>query len=156
MGVIIEVGSIVFAIAVQIGVQLVFGAVAIAWVNGRSDYDTFRRWRAAFCIAALSLIMIDAMSGFGLLLIQFWPSLASQDPAGMVTHTVLSPLLVLLGAGIGIGSVPFALVVLVGSAIQIQLGADTLADWFGWLDRYWKNPYANNRVSTLLPEQRFL
>ena len=74
----------------------------------------------------------------------------------MVTHAVMSPLLVLLGAGIGIGSVPFALVVLVGSAVQMQIGADTLADLFGWMDRYWKNPYANKRVSTILPEQRFL
>ena len=156
MGVIIEIGSFVLAIAVQIGIQLVFVAMAIAWVNGRSDYDTFRRWRAAFGMTALSLIAIDGVSGLGLLLIQYWPPLAPQDPASIVTHAVMSPLLVLLGAGIGIGSVLFALVVLVGSAVQMQIGADTLADLFGWMDRYWKNPYANKRVSTILPEQRFL
>ncbi|MBL8095071.1 MAG: hypothetical protein JNL73_12955 [Anaerolineales bacterium] len=79
MGKFIEAGSTLFAIAIQVSIQLVFVAMAIVWVYGRSDYDTFRRWGAAFCVAALSLIVIDGVGGVGPLLIQLWPSVAPLE-----------------------------------------------------------------------------
>ena len=156
MGTVVALASLLVALFVLVGIQLAFVGAGIAWVNSRSDYDSFRRWRAALFIAASSLLVIDGLVAFGLLILQFWPSVTPGDPASTVARAVLSPFTILLGAGVGVATVVFGLVVVVGAVLQMQIGADTLTDLFGWLDRYWRNPHGRTRKTTILPEQHFL
>jgi hypothetical protein len=119
-----------------IGIQVFLFWALVGWVNRRSDYFTFRRWRAAMITAAASTALLDIM----IVVFMF------RSPSGATAYDSIGTGLKLsevVGAVAAMSclSLLFALVVMAGAASRLRGGFDSGIGVFDWADRIWSNPF---------------